>query len=85
MQQDLVLIYNKRLLRSVFKTFLLLGFDDGVLTEHLQVSTKSPERKVSDEYAVSISNRYNRRAMAAAASLTALASLASWWSRSPTP
>ena len=41
-------------LRSVFKT--VFGFDVGVLTEHLQVSTKNPERKVSDEYAVSISD-----------------------------
>ena len=42
------------------------------------VSTKNPERKVSDEYAVSISDRHNRRAMAAAASVTTSASVASW-------
>ncbi len=72
------------LLEAFLKLLLLFGFDVGVLTEHLQVSAKNPERKVSDEYAVSISDRYNRRAMAAATSFTALASVALWWSGSPT-
>ena len=65
------------ILRGLFKTPFLLGFDVGVLTAPLQVSPKNPERKVSDEHAVSISDRYNRRAMAAAVSLLAVASLAS--------
>ena len=39
-------------LRSLFKTPFFLGFDVGVLTEHLQVSPKNPERKVSDEHAI---------------------------------
>ena len=43
-------------LEAFLKPLLLFGFDVGVLTEHLQVSTKNPERKVSDEYAVSISD-----------------------------
>ena len=72
-------------MRSLFKTPFLLGFDVGVLTAPLQVSPKDPERKASDEYAVSISDRPNRRAMAAAVSLLAIASWASWgagWSPS---
>ena len=44
-------------MRSLFKTPFFFGFAVGVLTEHLQVSSQNPERKASDEYAVSISDR----------------------------
>ena len=37
-------------LEAFLKPHLLFGFDVGVLTEDLQVSTKNPERKVSDEF-----------------------------------
>ena len=70
-------------LRSLFKTPFLLGFDVSVLTEHLQVSPKNPERKASDEYAVSISDRPNRRAMTAAVSPIAFASWAGGPGRPP--
>ena len=53
-------------LRDRFKTPLKGSIlAKSVLTEPLQVPPKNPERKVSDEYALSICDRCNRHTMAA--------------------